>query len=120
MKTYVNNTIQFQAMLPTNMPGEPCTKIAIPSHELFSVSVCEAGDYMNLYITSYVTEKPFTFGPTKSGAKQANKVKYEHGVMMIVDVEDNIFSRQGGIYLYTLHLNPTDDEQFALLDVIQT
>lgn len=75
---------------------------------------------MNLYITSYVTEKPFTFGPTKSGAKQANKVKYEHGVMMIVDVEDNIFSRQGGIYLYTLHLNPSDDEQFALLDVIQT
>ena len=39
---------------------------------------------------------------------------------MIVDVDDNIFSRQGGIYLYALHLNPTDDEQFALLDIIQT
>jgi hypothetical protein len=29
--------------------------------------------------------------------------------MMLVDVEDNIFSRQGGIYLYALHLNPTID-----------
>lgn len=67
-----------------------------------------------------MSEKPFTFGPTKSGAKQVNKAKYEHGIMMIVDVEDNIFDRQGGVYLYALHLNPTDDEQFALLDLVQS
>lgn len=76
---------------------------------MFAVSFCEAGEYTNLYITTFASEKPFTFGPTKSSAQQVNKAKFEHGVLMLVDVEDDIFSRKGGIYLYALHLDPTDE-----------
>lgn len=106
-------------MIPTNMVGEPCTKIAVPEHHLFSVSLCEVGEYSNMYMTSYVSEKPFTFGPTKTSAKHISKVQFVGRVLMIVDVDDNIFSRQGGIYLYTYNGVPSDDEQFTLLDVIQ-
>ena len=40
MKTYTNDSIEYIAQIPTNMPGEPCVKIAVPSHQTFVVSLC--------------------------------------------------------------------------------
>lgn len=73
-----------------------------------------------MYLTSYVTEKPFTWGPSQSEAHQVNFAKMVDMVLMIVDNEDNPFLREGGIYLYHLDLNPDESEQFAMLDLIES
>lgn len=119
LKTYLNDSIEYIVQLPTNMPGEPCTKIALPFHQTFVVSLCETGTSVNMYLTSYVTEKPFTWGPSESAVRQVNNVKMVDMLMMVVDAEDNPFSRQGGVYLYHLDLDPEEPEQFALLDLIE-
>lgn len=72
-----------------------------------------------MYLTSYVTEKPFTWGPSQSAVRQINNVKMVDMIMMVVDNEDNPFQRQGGVYLYHLDLDPEEPEQFALLDLIE-
>lgn len=72
-----------------------------------------------MYITSYATEKPFTWGPSQSEVKQVTTTKMLDMILMIVDNEDNPFSRQGGVYLYHMNLDPEEPEQFALLDLIE-
>lgn len=119
MKTYLNDSIEYIVQLPTNIPGEPCVKLALPFHQTFVVSLCETGTSLNMYLTSFVTEKPFTWGPSESTVRQVNNVKMVDMIMMVVDAEDNPFSRQGGVYLYHLDLNPEEPEQFALLDLIE-
>ena len=76
--------------------------------------------YTNLYVTSYITEKPFSFGPTKLGVKEVNKAQFAREVLMVVDVEDDVFSRQGGVYLYAYSYVVSDEDHFHLLDVIQS
>lgn len=54
-KTYLNDSIQFVTQIPTNIDGEPCVKIAVPFHQVFTVSLCETGKEVNMYLTSYIT-----------------------------------------------------------------
>jgi hypothetical protein len=49
------------------------------------VSLCEAGDYVNMYLTSYVSEKAFTWGPSQSDVRQVNFAKMIGRTLMIVD-----------------------------------
>lgn len=120
MKTWLNDSVQFVTQVPTNMDGEPCVKIAVPFHQVFTVSLCETGKEVNMYLTSYITEKPFTWGPSQSEARQVNSAKMVDMILMLVDNEDNPFLREGGVFLYHLDLNPDEPEQFALLDLIES
>ncbi len=66
------------------------------------VSLCETGNEVNAYITSLVSDKPFTLGPFPTEAKAVNHAKIVDDILMIVDNEDNPYARNGGIYLYAL------------------
>ena len=82
-----------------------CSKIAIDDGREYVVSLCETGDQVNVYITSLISEKPFTMGPYATEAKEVNHVKIVDDILMIVDNSDDPFVRSGGIYLYSLNLS---------------
>lgn len=56
-------------------------------------------------------------GPLLSEAKRVNKAQIVDDILMIVDNDDNPFTRAGGIYLYHLDTKP-NDRIFNFLDYI--
>jgi hypothetical protein len=82
------------------------------------VSLCEAGEVVNIYITSIVATKPFTFGPYPTDAKAVNHAKIVGDILMIVDNDDNPFTRAGGIYLYHLNFDLDDTDFISFLDYL--
>ena len=63
-KSYTHNdSIHFVNNVPTEHIGEVCTKIATGDAQHYVMSLCELGSQVNVYITSNVGSKPFTFGP---------------------------------------------------------
>lgn len=86
----------------------------------YVVSICElgVGGEANLYVTSLVGEKPFTFGPYPSQAKQVNHALIVGDILMLVDNDDDPFLRAGGIYLYHLNFNIDNPDFISFLDYI--
>lgn len=80
--------------------------------------MCELGSQVNLYITTLVADKPFTFGPYQTDAKAVNYAKIEGQILMIVDNEDNPFVRSGGILLYHLNFDFDAPEFVTFLDYL--
>ena len=58
-------------------------------------------------MTALTSFKPFTSGPYRTGAKAVNHVKIVGDVIMLVDNDDNPYTRAGGVYLYLV--DPTGD-----------
>lgn len=84
----------------------------------YVLSLCELGDSVNVYVTSVVASKPFTFGPYPTDAKAVNHAKIVGDILMIVDNDDDPFRRAGGIYIYHLNFDFDDPDFISLLDYI--
>lgn len=83
------------------------------------MSFCETGNEVNAYITSLTASKPFTIGPIRTEAQAVNKVKLVGDILMIVDNEDNPYSRSGGVYLYLFNYMAKElDDMLVLLDYL--
>lgn len=118
-KSYTHNdSIHFISKVPTTRIGEVCSKLATGGSEGYVVSLCELGDKVNVYITSLVADKPFTFGPYPTDAKSVNHAKIVGNILMIVDNEDNPFVRSGGVFLYHINYDIDDPDFISLLDYI--
>lgn len=76
--------------------------MALDNNREYVVSLCETGGQVNVYITSLISDKPFTMGPYATEAKAVNHAKVVDDILMIVDNEDDPFIRNGRIYLYSL------------------
>lgn len=113
-----NSSIHFISHIPTQRRGEVCSKLAVGEFNQYVVSLCEVGDAVNIYITSVVAAKPFTFGPYPTDAKAVNHAKIVGDILMIVDNDDNPFARAGGIYLYHLNFDLDDPSFISFLDYI--
>jgi hypothetical protein len=100
-----NSSIHWISNIPTQRRGEVCSKLAVGEFNQYVVSLCESGEAVNIYITSVVATKPFTFGPYPTDAKAVNHAKIVGDILMIVDNDDNPFTRAGGIYLYLLNFD---------------
>jgi hypothetical protein len=119
LKTYTHNdSIHFINQVPTERRGEVCSKLAVGEFSQYVISLCELGTQVNIYITSVVATKPFTFGPYASDAKAVNHAKIVGDILMIVDNDDNPFLRAGGIYLYHLNFDFEDLDFISFLDYI--
>lgn len=70
-----------------------------------------------MYVTTYNSYKPFTWGPFRSDAKAVNYAQMSDDVLIIVDNDDNPYTRAGGVYLYVLRLH-TEDKTIQFLDYI--
>lgn len=118
-KSYVHNdSIHFINKIPTTVRGQVCSKLATGGNEQYVISLCQLGTKVNVYITSLVGSKPFTFGPYATDAQAVNHAKIVGNILMIVDNEDNPFVRPGGIYLYHLNFDIDDPDFISLLDYI--
>lgn len=118
-KSYTHNdSIHFINKIPTTQMGEVCTKIAAGPFEQYIISLCEVGSHVNVYITSLVADKPFTFGPYATDAKAVNKAKIEGNILMIIDNDDDPMARSGGVYIYHLNFDIDDPDFISLLDYI--
>jgi hypothetical protein len=104
--------------VPTERRGEVCSKLAVGEFNQYVLSLCEVGDAVNVYITSVVASKPFTFGPYATDAKAVNHAKIVGDILMIVDNDDDPFRRAGGIYLYHLNFDFDDPSFISFLDYI--
>lgn len=82
------------------------------------MSLCELGTAVNVYVTSHVGSKSFTFGPYPTDAKAVNHAKLVGDILMIVDNDDNPFLRAGGIYLYQLDFDFYNADFLNFLDYI--
>lgn len=83
----------------------------MPRNELYAVSVCD--EFMvTLYITSFTSEKAFTWGPYRTDVTFAIKAEMEWDVLAIMEGFPN------RLHLYTLDLYEDDDEQFNFLDTL--
>ena len=79
-----NDSIEYIQNIPTTSSGEVCSKI-IPDHNSeYVLSLCESGDEVNVYITSLVSDKPFTLGPFPTEARSVNHAKVVDDILMIV------------------------------------
>jgi hypothetical protein len=118
-KTYTHNdSIHFINMIPATRRGEPCTKLATGENEEYILSLCEVGEHVNVYVTTRVASKPFTFGPYQIDAKAVNHAKIVGQILMVVDNDDNPFIRSGGILLYHLNFDFDEEDFITLLDYI--
>lgn len=100
------------------MRGEACSKLAVGDLNQYIISLCETGTIVNVYITSVVATKPFTFGPYATDAKAVNHAKIVGDILMIVDNNDDPFVRAGGIYLYQLNFDFDDPDFISFMDYI--
>lgn len=74
---------------------------------------------MNAYITSLTAFKPFTIGPIRTEAQAVNKVKMVGDIVIIVDNDDNPYTRSGGVYLYLFnYLAHEADDMLKMLDYL--
>lgn len=74
---------------------------------------------MNVYITTFTSFKPFTYGPFETEAKVVSHAKVVGNIVMIVDTEDNPFTRAGGIYLYYIDFSAEVlEDMFNMLDYL--
>ena len=49
--------------------------MAVGEYQQYIVSLCELGSQVNVYITTIIASKPFTFGPYETDAKEVNHAK---------------------------------------------
>ncbi len=110
--------MHFINQIPTSRRGEVCRKLAVGEFNQYVISLCEIGDAVNIYITSVVATKPFTFGPYATDAKAVNHAKIVGDILMIVDNDDNPFTRAGGVYLYHLNFDFDEKDFISFLDYI--
>ena len=54
----------------------------------YVISLCIA-EQVNVYITSLVSDKPFTLGPFPTKAKSVSQAKIIDDILMIVDTEND-------------------------------
>lgn len=57
-------------------------------------------------------------GPFKTEAKAVNHAKIVGDLLMIVDNDDNPYTRAGGVFLYKLNLDLEDEVELTLLDYL--
>ena len=76
LKSYTHNdSVHYISRIPTERQGEVCTKLAVGDVQRYIISLCEVGTHVNIYITSTLASKPFTFGPYQTDAKAVNHAK---------------------------------------------
>jgi hypothetical protein len=90
----------------------------VGDYQQYILSLCEVGSHVNVYITTTVASKPFTFGPYQTDAKAVNHAKIVGSILMIVDNDDDPLRRAGGIYLYHLNFDLDNTDFISLLDYI--
>ena len=82
--------------------------MAVAENEIFTVTAClEIARGINLYVTSLVSYKGFTYGPFASGADNCRNLVIVNDIVMLADTPSSpeyTFS-QGAIYLYKISPN---------------
>jgi len=105
-----NGTVYQVVELPDQKILEKCIKIASAEMEIFSVTACrELARGTNLYVTSYIGFKPFTWGPFFLPANDVRKLQIIDDILMLVNTPitpSSSNTKTGEIYLYRLSLNP--------------
>lgn len=69
-------------------------------------------------MTTLSSFKPFTSGPYETGAKAVNHVKIVGDVVMLIDNDDNPYTRAGGVYLYLISTDHELEEPLRFLDFL--
>jgi hypothetical protein len=106
---HTNGSISEVLLIPDQKIDEICVKVASRYDDLVIASACQIfGGGVNVYITSLASEKGFTWGPFRTGAYFVKNLQLVNDLLVIVDVNDNpeFTYRAGGVYLYTLSLDP--------------
>ena len=86
------------------------------------MSACESNNGVQLYITSLISKKGFSWGPWSTGARKVNRIEVVRQLVMIVDTEISWSTnpREGGVYIYAINVNPDEDELLEEIDVIDS
>ena len=116
-----NGSIYHVVNLPDQALNEECTRVATAENEFFMVSACKnGGSSTNLYVTSMLSFKGFTWGPYKSPAYLVANMQVVHDVLMIADTSGSPQRQHitGEIFLYRLSFNSETEEEMDELDVI--
>ena len=82
--------------------------------EIFAVTACqEIGRGVNLYLTSFVSCKAFTWGPFHSDAYNVRNLQIIDDIVMVVDTPSNpeFKMEQGAVYLYRASFNPESGQE---------
>lgn len=99
-----------------------CYRVAVPLIGNYHVSGCQTTKGIDLYITSFISSKGFSWGPYATGARQATRLEVVRELVMLVDTDSQpgLFQRAGGVFIYAINLLPDDEESFTELDYIDS
>lgn len=117
-----NGSIDQIVNLPQAVFGEKCNRVAVPLLGNYHVSACESTKGVQVYITSFISKKGFSWGPWSTSAQKVNRIEVEKQLVILVDtdVERQAMQREGGIYLYAINIRPDSSELLELIDIIDT
>lgn len=99
----INGTIQEVISIPSQRGNEECMKTVSRGDDSLIVTGCEQFGYgVNLYVTSKIGFKAFTWGPYESEAIYLRNLQLVHNIIAVVDVDMTPWRRyrSGGVYLY--------------------
>ena len=67
----------------------------------------DKGSGINLYVSSFMSFKAFTWGPFKSAAYHVQNLQIVNSILMVVDTPSNLEEKKsvGAVYLYALSFN---------------
>jgi len=64
--------------------------VAYNEDHSYTVSACENGERIMLYVAVQTTFKPFVIGPLESSARQVTKIESLGEIIILVDTDSNI------------------------------
>ena len=117
-----NGSVEQFISMPSVLDGENCMHITYDWLYDFAVSACQHRDEVYLYMTSLANSKPFVNGPHPSSAKRAAGMQTQGDIFILIDVDEepSILSREGGVLIYAINHNINEPELFDELDFIDT
>ena len=116
-----NGSIYHVVNLPDQKHNEKCERVASAENEYFTVTACRSGGIgVNLYVTSMISFKGFTWGPYKSEAFLLSKMQIMNDILMVVDTSAYPQEQHyaGQIFLYRMSFNMETEQELDELDII--
>ena len=73
----------------------------------YHVSGCLSDYSINLYLTSFVSDKGFAFEPFETTARNLFKLEAVNDLIILVDTDNDAYrkTRPGGVYLFAVNMD---------------
>ena len=114
-KFYSNGSIHEIIHLPDQQLLEKCQRITSSQNDDYIVTACQVlGAGVNLYVTSGVSFKAWTWGPYRTGAFNIRKLQINGDILMLTDTSTypEFKFEKGKVFLFALAFDHYSGEEF--------